>query len=434
MWRHRASPLTMSSGTAPAKPLHRLDSNRSAVVLGGVAVLLGIISTFALARLLDTDEFGRYALFVAAIRLLVLPAEAGLPQLITREMNRGESASVIAWSRRVLVVTWLTLVAGLFIVEHFFRSGITSQTWLIAAAVGAMGVLFLCRGILLGERQTIPALLPDSVLRPAVLIAIVLVVAVGGGLDGRVAEVAYVVAVVVALCVALGLVRRLHQPPAERPHVQLGNRTLFRALVPLTLIKGVRVVNRRVEVLVLGAFALAADVAIYNVALQLTGLILLAQTMVNARLSPHIARATRDAPEDVPQLVAGAVKISMAFAAAAFVGLVVLGRPALGLLGSDFRDSYPLALVLGAANALSVAFGPTSMLLNMSDHAEDSFRSGLAAAVANIALMFALIPWLGASGAALSAATVIILIQVQRWFLVRRRLGVRPDVIAAFRR
>ena len=155
--------------------------------------------------------------------------------------------------------------------------------------------------------------------------------------------------------------------------------------------------------------------------------------MVNSRLSPHVARATRHAPEEVPGLVAGAVKISLAFAATAFAGLVLLGRPLLGLLGDDFSDSYQLLLILGGANVLSAAFGPTTMLLNMSDHAQDSFRSGFAAAVANIALMFFLIPWLGALGAALSAASVTILIQVQRWVLVHRRLGFRSDLIAALR-
>ena len=203
--------------------------------------------------------------------------------------------------------------------------------------------------------------------------------------------------------------------------------------MPLTLIKGVRLVNRRVEILVLGAFALAAEVAVYNVALQLTGLMLLAQTMVNSRLSPHIAKATKHDPEKVPALVAEAVKVSTGFAGVAFLGLVLVGRPVLALLGEDFSGSYTLALILGGANLAGAALGPTTMLLNMSDHAEDSLRSGFVAAVANIFLMFVLIPRIGAMGAALSAATVTVLIQVQRWVLVRRRLDLRPDILAGVR-
>ena len=132
-------------------------------------------------------------------------------------------------------------------------------------------------------------------------------------------------------------------------------------------------------------------------------------------------------------MVGGAVRISVAFATAAFVGMAILGRPVLSLLGDDFNASYKLVLLLGAANVLSAAFGPTTMLLNMGDFAEDSFRSGLAAAVANVALMFVLIPSFGATGAAVSAASVTVLIQLQRWVLVHRRLGIRPDVIAALR-
>ena len=411
----------------------RFDSNHAAVLLGAVAVALGIMSTLALARLLGTEDFGRYAIFVAAVRLLVLPSEAGLPQLVTREMNRGDRAHVVAWSKQILVVASVVVTIIFLAVEQFFRSGITIQTWLIVAAVAMLGALHLCRGILLGDRQTIAALSPDSVLRPATLVGLVLVAAGTVGLDSQTAEIAFVTAIAVALSFAAVLARRVQQGSANSTPVQIFDRTLLRKLVPLTLIKGVRLVNRRVEILVLGALALTSEVAIYNVALQLTGLILLAQTMVNSRLSPHVAEASKHRPEQLPGLVAQAVRISTAFAGAAFLGLLLLGRFALGLLGDGFSDAYSLLVVLGLANVLSAALGPTTMLLNMSDHAEDSFRSGLVAAVANIALMFLLIPRFGAMGAAISAASVTVLIQVQRRVLVHRRLGIRPDVIAALR-
>ena len=50
----------------------------------GLAVITGVI----FARVLGPEEFGRYSFVISIITLLVLPAIAGIPQLIVRETSR----------------------------------------------------------------------------------------------------------------------------------------------------------------------------------------------------------------------------------------------------------------------------------------------------------------------------------------------------------
>ncbi len=412
-----------------------------AVGVGLLNALLGIVVTVALARLVDRDEYGRYLLVLGVVRLALLPVEAGLPNLTMREIAKARAANdlgrvrpAVGWALRVAAVSLCFVALVAVAVRSVSVGGWPAFTPLeIAGAVLLIELVFLnlSRGALEGFNRPIEGAVPDSIIRPALLVCGVLGLSAVHPLDAGVVMALHVVATFIAAVVAALLSRGSIGPLSSNGRAD--SATLLRQLWPLSVIRGVRLVSRRLEILVLGAFAALADVADYNVALQIAGPLLIGQTALNSLLGPAVVRDVQAGNvERLQRMTNRSVLASTGFALVGFLGILIAGRQVIErLLGSEFESAYALAVVLGAGSVLSAATGPTTVLLNMADLERQTLRSGAIAATANVLMNFALVPAYGAAGAAVAATSAVAIIQMQRHYLVRRHLSIRPDILAA---
>lgn len=203
-----------------------------------------------------------------------------------------------------------------------------------------------------------------------------------------------------ALWVALLLLRSCGRP--EVPSTSLRRLLVFG--LPLALLALLTQANMRVDVIVLQALEGPSEVGQYAVAFGAAALIIYGGMAIGLMLFPRTAERTGGDPAGGSATTAVAVRSTLALALAAAALLAVAGPYAVELLmGGDFSPAgTPLRVLVPGAVAAAVV-----MVLQNDLSARGRFwlvAAISAAAVAlHVGLALALVPPLGASGAALAS-------------------------------
>lgn len=390
-----------------------LSANLASGVLNVVAIVFTI-------RYLAPEDFGVLTFAVTTMQLLGMVSNVGLNETLMTLVSRAETAkrpaevshTLSAMFRLRLVVSAVTVAAGLLLARPIAETifGKPELTLPLAAAVvGACGVSFL--QFSLTALQAFRAYRPHAVVvlvRCSALLAALLVLAGTGRLDLLGALAANVGAPFVALGASLCF------PAARIAGRGSPSRPLLRRIWELSkwtiVMNFFGVLLSRLEIYLLTALALAADLAIYSAALRLCGGVLTLETAVRTVLFPEVSRRAGS-----PELAGFARRcvVALAILSALVYALGVLVSPLVPmLLGERYRPAIPVLLVILAARTAVIPLVPLGLLF----FATERIRAGAVATALQAAVLvgtgLVLIPRYGAMGAAWTtlAVTVAVII------------------------
>jgi O-antigen/teichoic acid export membrane protein len=147
-----------------------------------VRFLLGVGSSILLTRLLSVHDYGVFAYALVIAGLLAIPGEAGMPNLVLREIARARDDQDIARVRGLarfaaLTVLGLSLAMAALAALLLWMWQAALPKMLLATLAAALPALLL--GALANTRAAvqralgapIASQLPEQVVRPAALIA-----------------------------------------------------------------------------------------------------------------------------------------------------------------------------------------------------------------------------------------------------------------------
>jgi len=273
--------------------------------------------------------------------------------------------------------------------------------------------------------------LPESVVRPAVLLLLLLIwlgfAPSEAELSANRAMAFYVVAAIVSLALAMWLLHRSRpEELRQKPEPIYYSSDWRKAVIPLALITGLHVVNNYADLIILGLFRLDEEVGIYRAVSQLALLIIFGLQAINQVLHPHFARlyAQRDRAK-LQKLVTISARIILALAFGPFVVFLFFGGDILQFVfGSGFAMGATALAILAFGQLANAAFGSVGALLNMTGHERDTMRGMMIAMGANVVLNFVLIPVYGMNGAAIATAFSYLLWNAVLRYFVRKRLSI----------
>ena len=435
--------------SAFSRTLSKLNGsdNRVRLFRGGVASVglrvgsaaLTLVSTIVLARTLGAEGYGVYAYVFAIVSLLAVPAQLGLPVLVVRETARADSRedrsamkAIWTWSNRIALVlsgivcsiglVGLALMSARFSQEAriTFIFGLISIPIIALANLRSSAIQGLGR-VLLGQFQ-------EFILRPGLLSVLVLLTAFSGvAMTPFNAMGLHVLAASAGLLFAAVALKKV-APAAVRIHssTPLVNRAWFASTLPLAAIAGIQLINLHVGVLIVGAVGDASDVGIYRVVMQGGTLLSLSTFGIGAAMGPVFARTF--VAEDwerlrVLAMFAGCGTLALTFPVAAI--LVTFPSQILeAAFGNDYiRGATALSIIaLGRVGAAS--FGCIDTLMPMTGH-ERAYAFSLCVSVTiNVLLHAVLVPALGLIGAAVSAATSLLIWNILLARAARKKLSI----------
>lgn len=441
----------------PKKIMARLDARLARHGSLGAALIKGVVGTtglrlaFAafgfltsvlLARNLGAHGYGTYSFVMALVAFATIPSELGIPGLAVREIavsnarkDWGTMRGFTIRAHQGIAILSLILMAGGVLALLAFGDRLDHVKrqcmWLALPLIPLISLGALRGAMLRGLRMVVLGQLPERLIRPgglAALIVLVLLVS-RGRLTPQIVMVCQIAATTLAF--VWGLSAFIRRKPKEAAFAVPSFRTLdwIRSSLPFGLSATLLLINGRTDVIALGLFRADAEVGVYRVAVQIAATIIFSLAAVNAIQGPHIAHLY--ASGDMKRLQKMITKSSQAIlvvAVPSVLAIVLLGPFFIRwIYGPHYEEAYVPLVILAVGQLVNAATGSVTSLLNMTGHERATTRVLLMAAGLNVALNLALTPVWGMRGAALATASTLIFWNLAMWRAVYKRLGIKAS-------
>ncbi|NLF31867.1 MAG: oligosaccharide flippase family protein [Planctomycetes bacterium] len=405
-----------------------------AIKIGGFGLTLA--SSVLLGRWLGEKGFGVYSIVAAWEMVFVLIGCVGLHQLITREMAAGSSQGawgrvrgLLRWSDRVATAVSLATVAAAALAAWWLidpADGALRQAfWIALPAVPLTVWMLLNQAAVRGLHRPIGGQVSEVMLRPGLLTVLVGAAVVTGRAapSPQAAMVLHVLASAATWLVGWLLLVRCLPAEAKRAEPTVDGRAWLLSALPLLLAGGMRLINIRTDIIMLGILADTAEAGIYNAATRGSQFVLFILLSVNAVLAPAIAHLHADGQHRrLQRVLTLATRATLGLSIPVAAAMILLREPFLAMFGPGFTaGATPLAILCAGRCALTgVAFA--GLVLVMTGHEWDAAIGTAAGAAANILGNAILIPPYGATGAAIATAVSSVAMNAALGCLVWRRL------------
>jgi O-antigen/teichoic acid export membrane protein len=193
---------------------------------------------------------------------------------------------------------------------------------------------------------------------------------------------------------------------------------------PILLAEGFYLLLTYADILVLQQFRPPDEVAVYYAAAKTLALVSFIYYAISAttahRFSVYHVAGDR---AGLSRFIAQSIKWTFWPSVVATVLLRGAGQPLLRLFGAQFGSGYHLMFILAAGLLARAAIGPIERLLNMlGEQRVCALIYGTAFAI-NFGACVALIPLLGAAGAAIATTTALIVESIMLFKVTKSRLG-----------
>lgn len=416
-------------------------------LLTGVNNALGLVSGVLLARLLGPSSLGLYASCMALASIVSVFAALGLPVDTTRltasYCASGHTAllrGLVRWAlQAVLTASILCGVVGLALTSRYVSQTSRGEVPFTAVAifllVPLMSLTAVTGGILRGLQHVLLAQVPEYIVRPVVFVlgCTVLLALPTSGANADVAIVMNLAAF--AACCGAGSVllrSKLRSAIANGPR-RYERRSWLTASLPLMLLSLLDAFNSNIAFVALPLLAPSSEAGFFRVAVTAIPLLALAPAAIEVPTAPIVARLYQRAESHaLKHIIHKVVLVSVCTAALPGLVLILAGRTLIGLIfGPSFEPAYVAMVILIVASLVTIALGPTIILLTMTGHGRDAASAVAAAAGVNVIGSIVLVPFYGAEGAAIAVGLSMVTwktIMLQR---VKARLRISPSLLGA---
>ena len=412
-----------------------------------VGVGLGFLANVALARWLGLASYGSYSFILAVAAVAITVACLGLPVSILRFLPQyiatGDLGRARGLIRRTAQISLATSSLCSVVLVVYTLSGLETDTsgYLAGLTLGALMVplgtfLAIQASWLRGLRQNLEAVLPDKLLRPATLLALVLTVM---SLAARPSTSRAILLVIAALVVAViaQTVFFSRSAPREISSVDpaFESRTWMRVALPLFMVSGFALILRRVDTLMIAGFLDPEDVGRYSAGARSAELVSFILAAVNVVAPAAISTLhTQGRRVDLQRFLTRMAHLSFWPSLVIGLTLIVGSEILLSLFGPGFSAARGAMTILVIGHLVNAAAGSSGFLLSMTGHQDRVAWTYGWAAVLNIILNYVLIPRFGITGAGIATAMSMMVWNI--WLLAegRRRLGLDASILSILAR
>lgn len=439
--RTRSAVFAVRSAAAFIERLDRHGIVRIATAMAvtqGISISTGAALSVLLARYLGPDKYGRYLFALTIAQTLAIPMLAGLPTLVTRQIavyrarhDWARLRGVLRWSLNVLAVTGGVISLAAIAYVLFFGGGTDlKRVYLLSLPMTlALVAMRLASAVIQGYERPFWGNLPDSAVRPVLLLVFILAAMVAGLLTPQLAMGAHIAATLIAATWAFLYWRRhlaANTGDDRNAAPLIESRAWLVSLLPLSLLTTGSLINTRLDVLMLGFLAEKSHVALYGVAMQLAGLAALTRTVILAIAGPRFARLwAQGSLDELRSLIHSTKLFNLLGAAAVSLAIAVVGEPIITLLtGAAYHESARYAALLCVPIISEAVMGPSALLLVMSGNERVSARLVWCMAAINASLNAVLIPRMGIMGAIITTFVCEFFWQATSVIAARSILGV----------
>ncbi|MFA0506621.1 flippase [Vibrio sp. 10N.222.54.B12] len=399
---------------------------------------LAVVTAILFARILGPEEYGRYAFIISIITVSALPAMAGLPQLIVREVARYRSNYEIGllfgikrWSTiYVLVLSLISISILVFLIYiGFWNASVTSLLFAGLLLIPLKGLLPQQGAILNGFQRPELAQLPTLIISPLLTLISIFVLYVSMvEMNAKVlllTQLFCTFCTVVLIFILINLVFKESHVDRKKREYRLSS--WQKSLLPFTVLAVVGTLNNELATLVLGFLGNDEAIGYFKVAVQGVTLLAIGLQAVNTVSGPRIAAMYNQGEiEKTQELLKQSVRLSVISSVPFAILLIFLGEPLIRVLfGEAYVPAASLLSILCCGQIVNVSMGSVALVLNMTGNEKKTLRAQLVTLCLTVSLLVYLIPLYHATGAAIAVSVSLVCWNVIMAFDVYRLTGLK---------
>jgi O-antigen/teichoic acid export membrane protein len=389
------------------------------------------------ARVLDADALGTYALAVAVIQISEVLAIAGLDSGLLRFVSvygsdslrqRAVIGSALKTSLFLsIVVAFLLILFSSHIALILHGSHLLQLTLCCYAAAIPFNVATMLYGhAIQGFRKLQPKIIATQVLNPLFLLLLTLLFRYAAGQDA-----ALFFPFVLSAAVAFFWIRPFLSKISGVLPMDIvcasSDRAMMVYALPFMVVSLLSMMTHWLDIMMLGMLTDTATVGLYHPAARTAGLIravLLAFAGIAAPMIAMLHVGSQSA--EIGRIYKMVTRWILGLVIPPVLLFVLLPEMVLGVFGGRFIAGTSALILLTAASFLQVCFGLSSTVLAMTGYARLSLYNAFGALVLQVVLNLILIPRMGINGAALATLLVFFLLSAVRLAEVFILLKIHP--------
>ena len=420
--------------------------NRNSVIAGQAGFsfagfLFGQASRFGfnllVARVLDADALGTYALAVAVIQISEVFAIAGLDSGLLRFVSINSSDPLR--QREVIgsaLKTSLFLSLAVALLLLFFSGNIASMLHgshllqltlcCYAAAIPFNVATMLYGHAIQGFRKLQPKIIATQMVSPLLLLLLTLLFRYTAGQKAALFFPFALSAAIAFFWIRPYLSKISGVLPLDIVRAA-SDRSMMRYALPFLVVSLLSMMTHWLDVVMLGMLTDTATVGLYHPAARTAGLIRAVLLAFAGIAAPMIASLhTGREGAEIGRIYKMVTRWILGLVVPPVILFMLLPEPVLGVFGTRFTASSNALILLTAASFLQVSFGLSSTVLAMTGYARLSLYNALGALGLQVVLNLLLIPRFGITGAALASLLVFFLLSAVRLSEVFILLKIHP--------
>jgi len=402
-----------------------------------------------LARFLGVEGYGIYGYALAIVSVLAIPAEFGLPTLVMRETSKnmvqnnfGLIKGIWNWaSKIVILLTILIFVVSFFIYriwgDHLDQKYILTIIWGLLL-VPILAFSNLKNAALRGLKKIVLGQLGENLIRPGSFLVMIIIIyfVIPNNISPHLFMAVQSFAAGISLLTASFLLWKNRPKEINLSSAVINAKNWLSSSLTLALVNGVALLNKGINLIILGLFVSSAEIGIYNSAIQISILASSGLQAVNLVIAPQFASLYAQGDHNrLQRLTTISARVVLAINLIITVFFIIFGKLFLRIAyGPEFEVGYVSMLILLIGQFINSATGSVAFLLNMTDKEYLTIRGSLVAVVVNIVLSFFLAPNLGRNGAAIASAIAVAISNIILWWLVYKHLRINSLAFNFFKK
>lgn len=415
-----------------------LQGLRAVLVADGMRLLSkGLVILLLTRVLLEPGEYGLLFLAMSVLAVALLFSRLGLEKSAARfvaEYNETDPGQVphILKTALAYVVVATVVVVGVLTLASDWIAGVLGEA-------GLAPLLVLGGGYIVGRTMVSFSTIQfqgfnrvawsavvraiESVCTPLFVVAFVLF-----GLGAAGALLGYVVSAALAGGVGMVLLYlKFFRPRESDDGIESGlPRRILKYSIPLAATRGSNVVDKRVDILLIGYFMAPAAVGFYTLGKQISEFVIAPAASLGFTVSP--AYGEQKAKDDL-DAAARMYELTLAHTVALYVpaaaGLIIVADPAIRFIfGAEYIGTVPVVQVLSGLVVVQSIDKITNDGLDYLGRARDRAIAKGGAAATNFGLNVLLIPLFGIVGAAAATVFSYSMLVVVELYIVHRELAI----------
>lgn len=407
----------------------------------GFGLLVGV----QLARGLGADGYGIYGLAMSILSLASIPAEFGLPQLLTREIAYAQVRDdlpsirgIMNWANKtVLALSAAIAVVGLVAWTVLTRLDSVTLAWTLLAGLPLVPLIPLSNlrsAAMRGLQHIVTGQLPELVVRPALFSLLLLIASISSGprLSPVLAMIVQALAATLTLCVVSAILHRLLPRSARIEPTSAKKTAWIGSAWPMALTEAIRVLLGNFSILILGFLSISSEVGVFRVATSVGVILTMPTSLMHVISAPLLSRLYANGDlERLREVLRAAAWIMLAGALLFCIPFIVAGSRILTIVfGADFATANVPLLFLMLGAVVSSAFGASVTLLNMTGYERRVTRAFILSLTILFLTSIPLIHVFGVAGAAIANATAIVSWNLILWRDAKRLLTLDTSIFS----